>query len=54
MRALGREGEAARAVTVNRIGATKGKGVRFRLEISDPVHIGFTGGEMPGVAVRAP
>jgi hypothetical protein len=54
MRALGREGEAAKAVTVNRIGATKGKGVRFRLEISDPVHIGFMGGEMPGVAVRAP
>ena len=53
-RALGKQGQGDRLVTVTSIGMTKAKGVRIRLRISDPVHVGFFGGDMPGVAKRAP
>jgi hypothetical protein len=53
-RELGRQGESKRLVRVNRVGTTKGgKGVRFWLIVSDPVLIGFLGGQMPDVQQRA-
>lgn len=50
---LGKQGESGRLVTINRIGLTKGKGVRFRLSVSDPVHSGFQGGQLPAIARAA-
>jgi hypothetical protein len=46
-RKLGAQGESGQSVTVQRIGMTKGKGARFHVRISDPVHIGFQGGQVP-------
>lgn len=46
-RRLGRQGDGRRSVSVQRIGLTTGKGVRFHLRISDPVHVGFQGGQVP-------
>jgi hypothetical protein len=51
-RALGRQGQGGARVTVTPVGQTQAKGVRFRLRISDPVHVGFMGGAMPA-SVRA-
>lgn len=44
-REIGGEGEYGKAVRVNRLGLTKGKGMRFRLRVSDPVHVAFLGGQ---------
>jgi len=52
-RSLGRQGESGILVRVNRIGTTKGKGVRYKLRVSDPVLVGFLGGQMPDVQQRA-
>lgn len=52
-RALGAQGVADVLVSVARIGMSKGKGVRFRLRVSDPVHIGFAGGTIPAIARAA-
>lgn len=46
-RKLGMQGQGNKAVTVQRIGLTSGKGVRFHFKISDPVHVGFMGGQIP-------
>jgi hypothetical protein len=53
-RSLGAQGEGGKLVRVCPVGTTKGKGIRFRLRVSDPVPIGFNGGQMPGVQARAP
>lgn len=53
-RELGRQGQSAALVRVNGVGTTcGGRGVRYWLRVSDPVHIGFLGGEMPDVKARA-
>jgi hypothetical protein len=52
-RPLGAQGVAGILVSVARIGMSKGKGVRFRLRVSDPVHIGFCGGTIPAIARAA-
>lgn len=44
-RSLGAQGKYKTRVTV-RPGAFAGQGIRFKLSISDPVHIGFMGGQM--------
>jgi hypothetical protein len=44
-RSLGKQGKSKTRVTV-RPGAFSGQGIRFKLSISDPVHIGFMGGQM--------
>lgn len=46
-RKLGKQGQGNKQVTVQRIGLTSGKGVRFHLRVSDRVHVGFMGGEIP-------
>ncbi len=51
-RALGAQGKSRQPVTVQRIGLTTGKGIRFKLRVSDPVHVGFMGGQIP-VEIRA-
>lgn len=53
LRRLGSEGEADALVTVQRVGSAKSKGVVFRLRVSDPVHVGFHGGQMATVARAA-
>lgn len=53
LRSLGKQGEGGRLVRVNRIGTSRGKGVRFRLRISDPVLRGFMGGQMPSARAVA-
>lgn len=52
-RALGQQGEGGRLVHISSVGLTKVKGVRFKLQVSDPVQIGFQGGDMPSVQKRA-
>ncbi len=52
-RSLGAQGEGGKLVRVNCATTTKAKGIRFRLRVSDPVFVGFQGGEMPDVAARA-
>lgn len=44
-RQLGPEGESLFSPRVNRLGLTSGKGMRFRLRVSDPVHVAFLGGQ---------
>jgi hypothetical protein len=45
-RGIGGEGESKKLVTVLRTGLSQAKGRRFKLKVSDPVHVGFTGGQM--------
>lgn len=52
-RKLGKQGEGNQLVSVNRMGMTKAKGVRFRLRVSDPVHVGFLGGKLVGLPEAA-
>jgi hypothetical protein len=52
-RALGAEGVARRSVEISTVGLANNKGVRFHLQVSDPVEPGFQGGEMPNVKARA-
>lgn len=53
-RKLGPQGENDQRVRVNRIGLSNGKGAAFEVSISDPVHVGFLGGALPGVSPVAP
>lgn len=52
-RKLGKQGEGNQLVTVNRMGMTKAKGVRVWLRVSDPIHIGFLGGQLVGLPEAA-
>lgn len=52
-RRLGAQGEGNILVTINRLGMTKAKGVRFRLRVSDPVHVGFLGAQLVGLPEAA-
>lgn len=52
-RALGAEGVARNVVGISTVGLAGPKGVRFHLQVSDPVEPGFQGGEMPNVVARA-
>lgn len=45
-RRLGREGESRQNVSVLRTGVTTAKGRRFRVSVSDPVHVALMGGQM--------
>lgn len=51
-RELGSEGDGRRLVGISSVGLASSKGVRFHLQISDPVEPGFQGGEMPNVQKR--
>jgi hypothetical protein len=52
-RALGSQGVAGKLVRVNCCVTTKSKGIRWRLRVSDPVYVGFAGGQLPDIAARA-
>jgi hypothetical protein len=52
-RALGAEGIARRVAGISTVGLSGPRGVRFHLQVSDPVEPGFMGGEMPNVQKRA-
>ena len=45
-RKLGKESKYSRRVYVNNVGLTGDEGVRFRWSISNPVHVGFQGGDV--------
>lgn len=45
-RKLGQEGQSKRLVSVHRVGMVAHRGKRFRMQISDPVHVGFQGGTL--------
>jgi len=45
LRRLGSEGETVN-VTINRTGIVKAKGRRYKIVVSDPVHVGFMGGQV--------
>lgn len=45
-RKLGKEGKYYNRVFVNSVGLTGDEGARFRWTISDPVHVGFQGGDV--------
>jgi len=46
LRRLGGPGETNGIVRVRNCGLSRGQGVRFKLEISDPVHVGLSGGRI--------
>lgn len=46
LRSLGAEGDARSHPYVTRGGLSKGQGVRYRLRVSDAVHVGFAGGQL--------
>jgi hypothetical protein len=52
-RALGREGEGARSVSVNRLGLCSPKGYRFHVRVSDLVPVTLFGAALGGVETRA-
>lgn len=52
LRRLGAEGEAGIHPYITRCGMTKGQGARFRVRVSDPVHVALAGGKM-AAEVRA-
>jgi hypothetical protein len=52
-RSLGAQGAAGALVRVNACVTTKSKGIRIRLRVSDPVFVGFAGGQLPDIAARA-
>jgi hypothetical protein len=52
-RPLGKQGQGGTLVTVNRLGMTKAKGIVFELSVSDPVDVGFFGGQMPAIGRAA-
>ena len=52
-RAIGREGEATRTITVNRRGLTGPKGIRIKLRVSDPVHVTLHGAKLTLIEKRA-
>lgn len=45
-RKLGKQGAANQAVTVNRTGLARARGKRFRVQVSDPVHVTLLGGQL--------
>lgn len=45
-RKLGKEGKYFRRVYVNGVGLTGDEGVKFRWSVSDPIHVGFQGGNV--------
>jgi len=45
-RKLGAQGNTTHRVSVLRVGKFEGQGVRFRIQVSDPVHVGFCGAQM--------
>lgn len=47
LRELGQQGRFKNHPFVTRCGMFSGNGVRFKLSVSDPVHVGFMGGAMP-------
>jgi hypothetical protein len=53
LRPLGPQGESRQPVTVQRVGRTTGKGIRFKLRVSDNVHVALQGGQVPVVAQAA-
>ena len=52
-RAIGREGEGARTVSVNRLGLSGPKGIRFQLRVTDPVPVTLFGAELTLIEKRA-
>jgi hypothetical protein len=52
-RSLGAQGVSNQAVSVHRCGLSTGKGWRFRLQVSDPVHVGFVGGQLAAQQMAA-
>ena len=45
-RKLGKQGVSNQAVTVNRTGLARARGRRFRVQVSDPVHVALLGGQL--------
>jgi len=46
LRPLGGPGESKNIVRIRNMGLSRGQGVRYKLEVSDPVHVGFAGGKL--------
>lgn len=52
-RSLGAQGRSRQNVSVHRCGLSTGKGYRFRLQVSDPVHVGFVGAQLESQQMAA-
>jgi len=52
LRRLGGPGESLSHPYVLQCGLSKGQGVRFRLRVSDPVHVGLSGGSIDDLEAR--
>lgn len=53
-RAIGREGESRKTISVNRLGLAGPKGIMIRLRVSDPVHVTLFGAALTLIEQRAP
>jgi hypothetical protein len=52
-RPLGQQGQSRRLVSISNLGLAQAKGFRFELRVSDPVHVGFQGGQIAALARAA-
>ena len=53
-RAIGREGESGKTISVNRLGLAGPKGIMIKLRVSDPVHVTLFGAALTLIEQRAP
>ena len=53
-RAIGREGESRKTISVNRLGLAGPKGIMIKLRVSDPVHVTLFGAALTLIEQRAP
>jgi len=53
-RAIGREGESRKTISVNRLGLAGPKGIMIKLRVSDPVHVTLFGAAVTLIEQRAP
>lgn len=52
-RSMGAQGRSRQNVSVHRCGVSTGKGWRVRLQVSDPVHVGFYGAQLASQQMAA-
>jgi len=53
-RAIGREGESRKTISVNRLGLAGPKGIMIKLRVSDPVHVTLFGAALTLIETRTP
>jgi len=50
-RKIGKQGQSEKSVYVSRLGLIKAKGLRFKIQIADPIHVALMGGQVASQAL---